>query len=154
MKKILAQNKKAEYLYDIKERLEAGIELKGFEVKAVKQGKINLSGGHIRIKNGEAFLIGVKIGRYQPANIPSEWQEDRPRRLLLKKREILRLQGLQQQAGLTIIPLSVYTNKAGLIKIEIAVAKGKKKRDRREKLKKRSLERETRRAFKARFYKF
>ena len=145
----LVQNKKAYFNYEILEKFEAGIELLGFEVKALKQGHGSLEGSYVTIRatpksTAEVFLVGTHISPYQPGNTPSEYDERRERRLLLNKKEIQSLLGFEKQKGLTIVPISVY-NKGGKIKVEIAVARGKKKHDKRETLKKRDAEREMRR---------
>jgi SsrA-binding protein len=146
---ILIQNKKAGRDYEFIEKYEAGIELHGFEVKALRAKKGRLEGAHITLRGGEAFLLNFQLTPYQAPNTPESYNPERPRRLLLTKKEISRLTGLERQKGLTIIPLTVY-NKGSLIKLEIAVAKGKKKRDKRETIKKRDTEREIRRDLKRR----
>jgi len=137
----LVQNKKAYFNYDILEKFEAGIKLLGFEVKSVKQGHGSLRGAYAIIKDSEIFLVNAYIPPYQPANAPKEYDPYRERRLLLNKKEIARLVGFEKQKGLTIVPLSMY-NKGGKIKVEIAVARGKRKHDKREVIKKRDAERE------------
>jgi SsrA-binding protein len=146
---ILIQNKKARRDYEFIEKYEAGIELFGFEVKALRAKMGRLEGAHITLRGGEAFLLNFQLPPYQAPNTPESYDPERPRRLLLTKKEISRLTGLERQNGLTIIPLTVY-NKGSLIKLEIAVAKGKKKRDKRETIKKRDTEREIRRDLKRR----
>ena len=153
MSKLITQNKKAIFNFEILEKLEAGLELKGFEVKAVKQGKVSLEGAHVTFKNGEAFIVGMKIGKYQPANTPRDWPEERPIRLLLKKREIVRLQAEKQKPGLTIVVTKLYTNQRGWIKAEIALVKGRKKHEKKELLKKRDIERQIRKKVAAQKYK-
>lgn len=144
---VLAKNKKAYFDYEILEKFEAGISLLGQEVKSIKTGRINLKGSYIVLKQSpnkerpEVFLIGANIPPYQLKNIHSDYRPQRSRKLLLKKREINYLIGKAKQKGLTMIPLRVYTKK-GKIKIEFAIAKGKKKRDKREAIKKREIERE------------
>ena len=145
----LIEYKKARLKYAVEETYEAGIELLGFEVKAVKQGLGNLDGSHVTIRGGEAFLLNMSIPPYQPANTPESYNPTRQRKLLLTKKEILELSQKEQAKGLTIVPLSLY-NKVRKIKVEIAVVHGKKKYDKRETIKKRDIEREVRRDFKAR----
>lgn len=136
----LAVNKTAKRDYQIQETLEAGLKLKGYEVKAVKTGKMSLKGAYVRIKDNEPWLIGAHIAPYQPKNTPPEYNPNRIRKLLFKKKEITHLLGKQAQAGLTLIPLRVYTKK-GKLKLEVGIGKGLKKTDKREKLKKKEFER-------------
>lgn len=145
----LISNKKAYFNYEILETLEAGIELFGFEVKAIKSGKASLEGSHVTIRGGEAFLIGADISPYQPANTPESYDSRRNRKLLLTKKEIDKLGAQEKQKGLTVVPLSVY-NKGRKLKVEIAVVRGKKKFDKRETIKKRDTEREIGRTLKNR----
>jgi SsrA-binding protein len=128
--KTLAQNKKARHDFFILEGFEAGIELVGTEVKSVRQGKLNLKESYVDIRNGEAFLIGAHISPYEQGNI---FNKDplRTRKLLLKKQEIMRLTGKLKEKGLTIVPLEVYM-KRNWIKINIALAEGKKNYDKRD----------------------
>ena len=129
-KKILAQNKKARHDYFILEGYEAGIELVGTEVKSVKQGKLNLKESYVDIKNGQAYLVGAHISPYEQGNINNK-DPLRTRRLLLHKNEIMKLTGQLTEKGLTIVPLEVYM-KRNWIKINIAVAQGKKSYDKRD----------------------
>ena len=137
---VFAENRKAYFDYEILETYEAGIELKGFEVKAIKSGKVNLTGSYVLIKNEEAWLINADVPPYQVKNIPTSYNPQRNRRLLLNKSEIKELLGKTQQANLTIVPLKLY-NKNGLIKLEIGLGRGKKKADKRETIKKREWSR-------------
>ena len=140
----LAKNKKGLFNYDILEKKEAGIVLTGAEVKSVKNGQINLKGSYITIKGGEAFLIGAHISPYKPAaGKQKDYTPTQERRLLLHRRELERLQGKMTSEGLTIIPISVYT-KSNLIKVEIGLAKGKKKYEKRETIKNRDIDRRIR----------
>lgn len=143
------QNKKVGLKYEILEKLEAGIKLLGFEVKAIKNKKGSLDGSHITIRGGEALLLNVNIPPYQVNNTPNNYDPERHRRLLLNKKEISHLTGLEEQRGLTIIPISVY-NKGRKIKVGIAVVRGKKKYDKRETLKKKDTQREIDREIKSR----
>jgi SsrA-binding protein len=143
----LISNKKAHFNYDIQEKMTAGLELLGAEVKALRQSHGSLEGSYVIIRGGEAFLINAYIPPYQPSNIVLNYDERRPRKLLLNKKEIKKLETIEAKNGLSIIPLAVFP--AGKkIKIDIAIAKGKKKFDKRETLKKRDAERETRRDIK------
>lgn len=143
----LVQNKKAYFNYEILEKMEAGIELLGFEVKSLKNGGGSLDGAHVTIRGREAYVTGMQISPYQPKNTPKEYDPIRNRRLLLTKKEIDKLSGAEGQKGLTIVPLSVY-NKGNKLKVEIGVVRGKKKYDKRESIKKRDTEREIRRNLK------
>lgn len=144
----ISVNRRAYFDYEILETYEAGIELYGFEVKAVKTGHISLAGSYAVIRNGEAWLLNVTIPPYQPQNAPPDYDPTRSRRLLLHKSEIKELIGASAQKGLTIVPLKVYT-KRGRIKILMGLAKHKKKTDKREVIKKRDTEREVRRTLKS-----
>lgn len=145
--KILAENKKAYFNYQILEKFEAGIALIGQEVKSIKTRGTNLTGSYIIIRNEEVYWVGAKVPAYQPKNAPSDYEPERSRKLLLKKTEIKYLIGKSKQKGLTFIPLKLYT-KNGKIKIEVGIARGKKKFDKRELIKKRDTEREIERALK------
>jgi len=145
--KILAQNKRAYFNYEVLEKFEAGISLLGQEVKSLKTYGVNLSGNYVVLKDEELFWVGANIPPYQPRNIGANYNSERSRKLLLKKSEIKYLIGKSNQKGLTFIPLRIYT-KNGKIKLEFAIAKGKKQFDKRELIKKREVEREIRRALK------
>lgn len=139
--KIFAENKKAYFDYEILEKYEAGIVLIGQEVKSIKSGRINLAGSYVILKDGEVFLIGANVPPYQPKNASEGYNPERSRKLLLKKSEINYLIGKSRQKSLTLIPLKVYTVKAK-IKIEFGTAKGKKKFNKKETIKKREIDRE------------
>jgi len=143
---ILVQNKKAGFNYEFEERFEAGLELFGHEVKSLRNKQGSLDGSYIIVRGGEAFLIGMHIPPYQPNNI-QDYDPDRNRKLLLTKEEIARISDTEK--GLTIVPTVVY-NKGRWIKIEIGIARGKKKFDKRETIKKRDTDREIRREYKDR----
>jgi len=136
--KDLVTNKKAYFNYEILEKFEAGIVLLGIEVKSLKMNKANIAGAYVVIKDHEAFLLNASISPYQPQNTPPDYDPQRTRKLLLQTKEINYLSGKTKQQGLTLIPLKVY-NKNGLIKVEIALVKGKKKFDKREALKIREI---------------
>ncbi|MDO8663558.1 MAG: SsrA-binding protein SmpB [Candidatus Wildermuthbacteria bacterium] len=129
------------------EKYEAGLVLIGQEVKSLKTRGVNLAGSYVVIKNGEMFWIGAHIPPYQPKNAPSNYDPERSRKLLLEKRDIRYLIGKSYQRGLTLIPLKIYTIK-GKIKLEFGTAKGKKKFDKREDIKKRETEKEIQRTLK------
>ena len=148
--KILAQNKKAYYNYEILEKFEAGISLIGQEVKSLKTRGVNLAGNYVVLKNEEVFWVGANVHPYQPKNAPPDYNPERSRKLLLKKSEIKYLIGKSQQRGLTLIPLKLYTTRSGKIKIEFVIVKGKKKFDKRELIRKREVGREIQRELKTR----
>jgi SsrA-binding protein len=137
---ILAENKKARFDFELLETYEAGIELWGFEVKAVKNNKMNLEGSYVFPRYGEFFLVGATISPYQPKNTPKDYEPMRERRLLLHKKEIDYLLGKISQKGLTILPTRVYS-KMGRIKLEIALSRKFKKHDKRERIKERESSR-------------
>lgn len=147
---VLLENKKARFDYEILETIEAGLELRGWEVKAFKSKKGSLLGSRVIIRGGEAFIVGLTVQPYQPGNIPAEFDEQRTIRVLLKKKEIAYLEEKLKQRGLTIVPIKLYT-KAKKIKVELGLVKGKKKFDKREVIKKREAERSMGRKFKNSF---
>ena len=134
-------NRKAYFNFEMLEEFEAGIVLYGHEAKAVRKGKGKLEGGHVVIRGGEAFVVGISISPYQEANTPKNYEPERARKLLLSQKELARLEAQGEQAGLTIVPIKLYNN-GRKIKLEIALARGKKKTDKRETIKKRDTKRE------------
>jgi len=132
-------NRQARYDYEILEKLEAGIDLLGPEVKSVREGKISLNEAFVHLRDGQAFLVNAHIHPYQSSS--ESLNPTRSRKLLLHKKEILSLASKAAQNGLTIVPISCY-NKGNIFKVEIALARGKKSWDKREAIKKRALERE------------
>lgn len=142
--KRLAANRKASHEYSILSRLEAGLELFGTEVKSVKSGAASLVGGFAREDAGQVWLHGLNIPPYEQGNRFNH-VADRPRRLLLHKREIEKLAAQTQQKGFSVIPLSLYL-KRGIIKVELGVCKGKTHADKRETLRRKTVEQEIRRA--------
>lgn len=146
---VITTNKRAYFDHEILETFEAGVELRGFEVKSIKNGRINLAGSYVVLRESQFWLLGADIPAYQPKNAPEDYDSKRTRRLLLKNNEIKELIGRTQEKGLTLLPLKVYTKgKSNLIKIEIGLAKSRKKADKRELLKKREADREMNKAFK------
>jgi SsrA-binding protein len=143
------KNKRAYFDYEFLENFEAGMVLTGQEVKSIKSGKMSLIGSYVVLKGGEIYLMNANIAPYQPHNAPQDYIPTRSRKLLLKKKEIQYLFGKTQERGLTLIPLRVYSNK-GKIKLEFAVARGRKKADKKELIKKRETDKEIRRELKAR----
>ena len=142
----LARNRRAFHEYHIHERLEAGIALTGTEVKAARAGKVQLKDGFVEFRDGEAYLTAVHISPYSHGNRENH-EPERPRKLLLKKREIERFFGRVQAKGHTVVPLAVYL-KGNHIKVEIALAQGKKLYDKRQAARERDLDREAREAMK------
>lgn len=147
--KTLSENKKAYFNYLILEKFEAGISLIGQEVKSIKGGRINLAGSYVVLRGEEVYLVGASVPPYQPKNAPADYNPERSRKLLLKKTEIKYLIGKVKERGLTLVPLRMYT-KRGKIKLEFGMAKGKKKTDKRELIKKRETERDMKRELKIR----
>jgi SsrA-binding protein len=143
----LIENKKARFDYEILDRYEAGAVLLGHEVKALRAGKGSLEGARVGVRGGEAFLIGATIQPYQVGNTPKGYDVERSRRLLLSKKEIAVLAGAEGQKGLTIVPLKWYNSNRKL-KLAIAVARHKKKYDKRASLKERDTKREIGRTLK------
>jgi len=146
--RVLATNRKALFNYEILERVEAGMSLVGSEVKSIREGGLNFRDSFVEFRGGELYLVGCRIGPYSHANIQNH-AEDRLRKLLLHKREILKLGGKVTERGLTIVPLKAYF-KNGRVKLEIGLARGKKSHDKRESIKRKDIERETRQAVKER----
>lgn len=142
--KIYAENKKATYDYEILAKYEAGLVLTGQEVKSIRLGKAQLAGSYVVIDGNVPELVGAKIPPYQPKNAPAEYNPERARALLLNKKEIDELAGKAAQRGFALIPLKIY-EKNGRLKLEFGLARGKKKYDKKEKIKKRDIERQIRR---------
>lgn len=135
-------NKKAYFNYFIDTEVEAGIVLKGTEIKSVRKGSVNLTDSYVRIKNNEAYIINMFIDKYDEGNIFNH-EPTRQRKLLLHKKEIKRLLELTSREGYTLVPISIYI-KGDFAKVSIGVAKGKKLYDKREVIKKRDMERDNR----------
>lgn len=136
-----AGNKRAYFDFDVLEKIEAGLVLLGTEVKSIRTGHVRLDGSHIIVRGGEAYLVGVTIPAFQPINTAKNYDSERPRKLLLSAKELHALNRSTEQQGLTAIPLSLYS-KGGKIKLELAIAKGKKKADKRESIKSRDTKRD------------
>jgi SsrA-binding protein len=147
MDKLIAENKKAYFDYEILEKFEAGIVLFGYEVKAVKNGNIGLKGAFVTFYKNEPYLTGAHIGKYKQAGGIKDYDPDRSRKLLLKNKEIRHILGKKDEKGLTIVPIKVYT-KQSKIKVEIGIGKGKKQYEKKEKIKARDVERDIRRTLK------
>ncbi len=146
---LIAENRQAKQKYELFDRYEAGIALRGSEVKSIREGRINLKDSFVRIVRGEAFLFNCHISAYSHIQDIRTADPVRMRKLLLRRDEIERLNGQLSRKGHTIVPLSVYFKK-GLAKVEIAVAKGKQEFDKRETIRRRIAEREAQRAIKRR----
>jgi SsrA-binding protein len=145
----IADNKKAAYNYFFEEKFEAGMVLEGWEVKAVREGKVQLTDGYVVIRDGELFLIGCQINPLKTASTHVRPDAVRTKKLLLHKDEIRRLIGKVEQKGYTLVPLNLHW-KNGKVKCEIALAKGKAEHDKRDTIKEREGKREVERAMKAR----
>lgn len=144
---VVAQNKKARHDYSILDTIEAGIVLTGTEIKSVRAARIQLKDGYAQIKSGEAWLINVHIAPFEQGNI---WNQDpdRTRKLLLKKKQITKLQNDLKGTGMTLVPLKVYL-KNGFAKVLLGIAKGKHDYDKRESIKRREQERDIKRIIKS-----
>jgi SsrA-binding protein len=139
--KIVARNRKAYHEYHILEKFEAGIELSGSEVKSIREGRASLKEGFIQVRKGQVWLIGMHISPYSHTGYGGH-EPVRERRLLMHKREIMKLNQFLTQKGLTAVPLQLYFNSRGWAKVEIGVARGKKFYDKREAIKARDLKRD------------
>ena len=142
-----AEHKRARFDYELLEEYEAGIELSGHEVKAVRAGRAQLDGAHIIVRGAEAYLVGATIAPYQPANAPTAYDPTQARRLLLSHEEISELNRAGDQRGLTVVPIAMYS-KGRNIKLSLAIARGKKQADKRESIKKRDTKRDIERTLK------
>jgi SsrA-binding protein len=138
----VCRNRKARYQYDILDELECGIALRGSEVKSARNGKISIDEAYARIRDGELWLIGCDIAEYPQATVMNH-EPGRPRKLLLHKRELHKFAESAEHQGLTLIPLSVYFSR-GMVKVKIAIARGRKLHDKREKLRQKEDRRDMR----------
>ena len=137
----IAENRRALYDYHIEERFEAGMVLAGWEIKAIRAGQVQLTDGYVLIRDGELFLIGCRINALRSASTHISPEADRTKKLLMHKEEIKRLVGKVEQKGFTLVPLNLHY-KGGIVKAEIALAKGKAQHDKRETEKKKDWDRE------------
>ncbi len=137
----IAENRRARYDYHVEERFEAGLVLEGWEIKAIRSGQVQLTDGYVVIRNGELFLIGLRIDALRTASTHVRPDAERTRKLLMHKDEIRRLIGKVEQRGFTLVPLDLHY-KGGRVKVQIALAKGKAEHDKRDSEKKRDWERE------------
>jgi SsrA-binding protein len=136
-----AENRRARHDYSIEERHEAGLVLSGWEIKAIRAGQVQLTDGYVHIRDGELFMIGCRINALRSASTHVVPEPDRTKKLLMHKEEIRRLMGKVEQRGFTLVPLNLHY-KGGRVKVEIALAKGKARHDKRHDEKKRDWERE------------
>ena len=148
MGETIAKNKKAYHDYSIEEKFEAGIVLKGSEIKAIRAGRVNLKDSFIRIDDGEVVLFNAHIGLLSTTHHYYRHEERGARKLLLHKKEITKMERAAQRDGMTIVPLSMYYNHKNLVKIQIGIAKGKKLHDKRQDLKEKDMKRDIARAMK------
>jgi len=135
-----AKNPKANFDYEILDTIEAGLVLKGHEVKSIKTGRVSIKGSYVKIINEVPYLIGATISPYQASNIPKDHDYQKSKKLLLSKKQIATLIGKSHAEGLTLVPIKLYAKK-GLVKLLVGVARGKKKHDKREAIKKKDIER-------------
>ena len=148
MGETIAKNRKAYHDYHVEEKLEAGIVLKGSEIKAIRAGRVNLKDSFIRIDHGEVVLFNAHIGLLSTTHHYYRHEERGSRKLLLHKKEIVKLERAIQRDGLTVVPLSMYYNRKNIVKLQIGVAKGKKLHDKRQDLKEKDMKRDIARAMK------
>ncbi|MFB6344977.1 MAG: SsrA-binding protein SmpB [bacterium] len=148
MGKTIAKNKRAYRNYDFEEFYEAGIVLDGTEVKALRDGRGHLKEAYAMNRGGEIYLVGAHIGPYSNAPENQQHETDRPRKLLLKRREINTLIGKISREGYSLVPTQMYFNKRGLVKVQVGLGKGLKKHDKREKIKEREEKRRLRQKYK------
>ncbi|MEA2020657.1 MAG: SsrA-binding protein SmpB [Patescibacteria group bacterium] len=146
MVKIVTTNKRAYHRFRVLETLEAGIELKGPEIKSIRMGRVSLGSSYVKIIGEEAYVLGMRIDPY-PKAPRDAFDPQRKRKLLLRRSQIARLVGIDARKGFTIVPLKMYL-KSGLAKLELGICKGKTRRDRREELKEQAMQRDAERAMK------
>jgi len=146
--KLIAQNKKAYFDYEISDKMEAGVVLKGDEVKSLREGSVSLVGAFATMHGGELYLINCRITPYSKAYLKDDSESTRRRKLLLHKRQLSRLIGDISRKGITILPLKIYFNDKNLVKVELGIGKHKKAAGKKEALKERDIKRETSRALK------
>ena len=146
--KIVAQNKKAFHDYDVSDTLEVGLVLTGDEVKSLRAGQASLAGSFAHIKDAELYLVNTHITQYKQAYTKNEEAAKRSRKLLVHRRELMKLIGLVSQKGVTLVPLKIYFNARGKAKVELGLCKHKKAASRKQELKERDISRQTRRELK------
>lgn len=145
---MVLENKRVGFDYTILEEIEAGLDLRGYEVKSLRKGLGSLKGSRVVARGGEAYLVGATIPAWQPANAPKSYDPERTRRLLLNQKEIAHISSAEGEKGLTIVPLKVY-NKGRNLKLLIAIARGKKKEDKRQSIRAREEKRRISRTLKS-----
>lgn len=143
-------HRRAKFDYDILDTYEAGLSLLGTEVKSIRSGQGKLEGAYVVVRGGEAFLVGASIPPFQRKNTAPDYDPERPRKLLLTQKEITELEQKSEKQGLTVVPIKLY-NKGRNIKLEVAIARGKKKFDKRESLKKKDTKRDIERDLKMKY---
>ncbi len=143
-----ANNKRAHFDFDILDTLEAGLVLLGTEVKSIRNGRAKLDGGYVVVRGGEAYLVNITIPAWQPINTNKNYDPERPRKLLLREKELQKVTHLTDKQGLTAVALSLYNNNRK-IKLSFGIAKGKKKADKRESIKARDVKRDIERTLKS-----
>ena len=148
MGETIAKNKKAFHDYEILEKFEAGLVLKGSEVKAIRAGRVNLKDSFVRFVKGEAFLFNAHIGLLSTTHHYYGHEERGTRKLLLHKKEIVKMTAAVEKDGLTVVPLQMYFNRKNIVKIQIGIGKGKKQHDKRNDLKEKDMKRDIQRALK------
>lgn len=148
MGETIAKNKKAYHDYEILEKFEAGLVLKGSEVKAIRAGRVNLKDSFVRFVKGEAFLFNAHIGLLSTTHHYYGHEERGERKLLLHKKEIVKMTAAVEKDGLTVVPLQMYFNRKNIVKIQIGIGKGKKQHDKRNDLKEKDMKRDIQRALK------
>lgn len=146
----VVRNKKASFDFELGERFEAGLQLFGYEVKSIRKGQGKLEGAHVIIRGSEAFLVNAEIPPFQKANTPPSYDPKRARKLLLKEKEIIQLSEAEAQKGQTLVAVSIY-EKGSNLKLELAIARGKKKYDKRETIKKKDSKRDLEREIKQKY---
>ncbi len=149
MGQTIATNKKAYRDYFFSDKWECGIELKGGEVKSVRAGKVNFKGSFARVDENEVFIYNLHIDQYKQASYMND-EPDRPRKLLLHKREIRKIFGTVTQKNVVLVPTKIYFNNRGLVKVEVALGSGKKSYDKRQTIQKRDIDRDLKRTLKHR----
>ncbi|HEY9203196.1 MAG TPA: SsrA-binding protein SmpB [Sulfurimonas sp.] len=148
MGETIAKNKKAYFDYFLEEKFEAGLVLKGSEIKAIRAGRVNLKDSFIRFVNGEAFLFNAHIGRLETTHHFYAHEERGSRKLLLRKKQIIKMIKAVEKDGYTVVPLQLYFNDRNIVKIQIAIAKGKQLHDKRNDLKEKDMKRDIERSMK------
>lgn len=146
----LIDNKRTLLDYIVLDHIEVGIQLFGFEVRSLRQGDGSLRGARVVVRGGEAFLVSATIPPYQPKNVPETYDPERPRRLLLNKKEMRQIEETEHEQGLTCIPIAMY-NKGRNIKLDVGIVKGKKKADKRDSLTERDTKRDIERTLKSKY---